>query len=96
MKWATDNTGEISLWINGIKVLQYLNIRTAQAPGTMVELGWNGTYAQPAYDIPPHVRKFDAILFTDDWQDIVDGGYLSSPGSGDSLAPAAPTNLTVQ
>lgn len=76
MKWATDNTGEISLWINGIKVLQYLNIRTAQAPGTITELGWNGTYAQPAYDIPAHYRKLDAIIFTDNWQDIIDGGYL--------------------
>ena len=32
-------------------------------------------------------------MITDDWQDIVNGGYLNG---GDTLAPAAPTNLTVQ
>lgn len=43
-----------------------------------------------------HQVKVDALLLTDNWQDIVNGGYLGSPGGGDTLAPAAPTNLTVQ
>lgn len=94
--WATDRTGEIGLWIDGEKVMEYTNIRTAFVPGTFERFGWNGTYAQPAYDIPPHVRKFDALILTDDWQDIVNGGYLRSPGPGDALAPAPPTNLSVQ
>jgi hypothetical protein len=38
----------------------------------------------------------DRLMLTDNWQDIVDGGYLSTPGPGDTLAPAAPSNLTVQ
>lgn len=76
MKWATDNTGEVALWANGKKVLEYKGIQTVKAPGTFERLQIFGTIAQPAYDAPPHVRKVDAIIFTDDWQDIVDGGYL--------------------
>jgi hypothetical protein len=76
MKWATDDTGEIGLWINGKKALEYTGIKTAKAPGTFERLQFFGTIAQPAYDAPPHVRKMDALIFTDNWQDIVDGGYL--------------------
>jgi hypothetical protein len=76
MKWATDDTGEIGLWVNGTKVLQHQGIKTAKAPGTFERLQFFGTIAQPAYDAPPHVRKVDALIFTDNWQDIVDGGYL--------------------
>ena len=94
MRWAIDNTGEIGLWVDGIKVLEHNNITTALSPGTFERLGWNGTYAQPAYNIPPQVRKFDAIIFTDTWQDIVDGGYLGS--GGDTQAPTVPAGLSAQ
>lgn len=76
MKWATDDTGEIGLWVNGKKVIEHLRIKTVKAPGTFERLQLWGTIAQPAYDAPPHVRKVDALIFTADWQDIVDGGYL--------------------
>lgn len=79
MKWATDDTGEVALWANGKKVLEYKGIKTVKAPGTFERLQIFGTIAQPAYDAPPHVRKVDAMLFTDKWQDIVDGGYLRDP-----------------
>lgn len=77
MKWATDDTGEIGLWINGKKALEYKGIKTAKAPGTFERLQFFGTIAQPAYDAPPHVRKVDALIFTGNWQDIVDGGYMN-------------------
>lgn len=80
LKWATDDTGEVSLWVNGIRILEYTGIKTAKPPGTFERLQFFGTIAQPAYDAPPHVRKVDALIFTDDWQDIVDGGYLKKDG----------------
>ena len=76
LKWATDDTGEIGLWVGGKKVIEHKGIKTAKAPGAFERLQLWGTIAQPAYDAPPHVRKVDALLFTDDWQAIVDGGYL--------------------
>ena len=76
MKWATDDAGEIGLWVNGKKAIEHKGIKTVKAPGTFERLQLWGTIAQPAYDAPPHLRKVDAIVFTDDWQDIVDGGYL--------------------
>lgn len=76
MRWAIDNTGEIGLWVNGKKTLEYKGIKTVKSPGTFERLQFFGTIAQPAYDAPPHVRKVDALIFTDHWQDIVAGGYL--------------------
>ena len=76
MKWAADKSGEVALWADGEKVLEYKNIATARAPGTFERLQIWGTIAQPAYDAPPHTRKVDALLFTDAWQDVLDGGYL--------------------
>ena len=51
-----------------------------------------GTIAQTAYDAPAHYRKFDAFMLTDNWQDIIDGGYLSGEG-GDTQAPTVPDGL---
>lgn len=78
LKWATDNTGEVALWLNGRKALEYRGIKTVKAPGTFTRLQFWGTIAQPAYDAPPHARSLDALLFTDDWQRIVDLGYLNA------------------
>lgn len=81
VKLATTATGAATLWVNGVKTFDYQNIFTV-APGTStptveyLELG--GTLCQPAYDCPPHVRKYDGILLTDTWQDIVNGGYLAA------------------
>ena len=78
VKMACDNTGSVILWIDGEKILSYENIKTTancEPNINMLELG--GTMAQPAYDAPAHYRKFDALMLTDNWQDIVNGGYLS-------------------
>ncbi|HJX18595.1 MAG TPA: heparin lyase I family protein [Acidiferrobacterales bacterium] len=93
--FAFDQTGWVGVWIDGEKVYDYANIRTASsAEGTprIAHLTLNGTIAQGALDAPPHLRKYDAFLLTDNWQDVIDGGYLAA----DRLAPAAPTNLSVQ
>lgn len=92
IKIATDNTGSISLWINGVLVLQHNNVRTIQtSPVAIDNIEIGGTIAQPGYDAPAHTRKFDALLLTDNWQDIVNGGYL-----GSATSPSPPTNLRVQ
>jgi hypothetical protein len=78
LKWATDNTGEVVLWVNGKKVLAYQGIQTAKPPGTFERLQLWGTIAQPGYDAPPHLRSVDALLFTDQWQRIADLGYLKA------------------
>jgi hypothetical protein len=89
-----DLSGDVALWIDGIKISEYMGIRTVGTGGdetAIMSLG--GTLCQPAYDCPKHVRKYDAFILTDNWNDIVAGGYLQS---GDTTAPAAPTGLGVQ
>ena len=86
VKMATDNTGSLTVYIDGVKLYEYNNIKTvATASATITDIREGGTIAQPAYDAPAHYRKFDALMLTDNWQDIVNGGYLSSdtpPPSG--------------
>jgi hypothetical protein len=94
---AADNTGFLAIYIDGVLISEYAGIRTAaHANPTISDLYLGGTIAQGAYDAPAHYKRFDAFIVTDDWQDIVNGGYLAPPGGGDTLAPAAPSNLTVQ
>lgn len=99
LKVAADNTGSFTIWINGVKILQYDNIRTAaNTSPTIEQITMGGTIAQPAYDAPAHKRQFDAFILTDNWQDIVNGGYLSGSApapSPDSSSPSPPTGLKV-
>ena len=71
------------MWVNGILIERYENCNTVMDGVTgdieMREMKINGTLGQPLDEIPPHVRQYDALIFTDDWQDIVDGGYLTDP-----------------
>ena len=77
VKMATDNTGSVSMWVDGEKVLEFLNTPTVgNSTPTLSSINIGGTIAQGAYDSPPHYRKFDALMLTDNWQDIVDAGYL--------------------
>ena len=77
LKVANDNTGSVSVYIDGVKVMEYNNIRTAaNSNPSITRITMGGTIAQPANDAPAHHRKFDAMLLTDNWQDIIDGGYL--------------------
>ncbi len=98
IKMATDYSGSIALYIDGIKISEYNNIKTAaNSSPTIDRITMGGTIAQPAYDAPAHYRKFDALMLTDNWQDIVDGGYLRDPEiPPDTTPPAAPSGLQVQ
>jgi hypothetical protein len=97
VKMATDNTGVVTVWLNGQKVIEYTNIKTAAYISPTIDvLTINGTIAQPAYDAPAHYRRFDAFMLTDNWQDIIDGSYLQAPGTSDTTPPAAPSGVSVQ
>ncbi len=89
-----NNTGAVALWANGTIILEYTGIPTVNTGGNEnANITMGGTLCQPDYDCPKHVRKYDAMLLTDNWNDIVAGGYLQS---GDTTPPAAPTGLGVQ
>jgi hypothetical protein len=95
VKFAADNTGSVTVWINGVKILQYDNIKTAaNTSPTINQIIMGGTIAQPAYDAPAHKRRFDAMILTDNWQDIINGGYLSgSSPSPVGSSPSPPVGL---
>ena len=60
----------------------YLFVRRKRAEFmSLKDFEIDGTIAQPAYDAPSHYRQYDAFIVTDNWQDIIDGGYLSDPES---------------
>jgi hypothetical protein len=97
-----NRTGDIGMWINGTKVIQYTNIQTcgvsaSSCAHTRPQL-W-GTYNQPSYNGPIHKRQLDAFVVTDDITYLQNNGYFAAPqpGSGsDTVPPTAPTNLRVQ
>jgi len=77
VKIDTGSAGYIRGYIDGVKVIEYMNIRTASGTPTLLTTKFNGTIAQPAYDVPEHYRRWDNIIITDNLQDITNGGYLS-------------------
>ena len=88
VKIASNNTGSVAFWIDGVKIGEYNNIITAaNSSPTINFIGMGGTIAQSALDAPAHYRKFDALMLTDNWQDIVNGGYLS--GGGNNPPPSS-------
>ena len=79
VKIADDATGSYTVWLDGVKIIEYNNVITAaDGSPTATRLVANGTIKQPDYDSPPHNRKFDALMLTDNLQDVLDGGYLDT------------------
>lgn len=77
---ACDTTGSRTLWLNGVKIAESTGIQTTNDCFPNIDhITMGGTLAQPAYDAPSHCRKFDALILADNWQDIIDGGYLRNP-----------------
>lgn len=85
-------SGRVQLWVNGTKVVDK-NQYTANAGATVTHLILTGTVAQPAYDAPAHIRQMDGIMLTDNWQDVVAGGYTTVPGGTPPLP--APTSARI-
>lgn len=93
-------SGQVGMWINGTKVMQYTNIQTcgvsASSCSHLRPQLW-GTYRQPAYDGPIHRRQIDAFVVTDDLSYLQGNGYFSTPqGGSGTQVPPAPINLRVQ
>ena len=83
IKMTCDNTGRIQMWVDGILTHDYNNIITVDYEDDGVtcdpeisKMSFGGTIDQPDYDVASHLRKYDALMLTNDWQDIIDGGYL--------------------
>jgi hypothetical protein len=91
---TTSGTGRIQLWVNGTKI-QDRTHTTMNSSATINTIIANGTLAQPCYDSPAHKRQIDRMLLTNTWQDVLDGGYMSWGGGGDTTAPSPPSGLSV-
>lgn len=79
----TNSSGRVRLWVNGNLTTDYSG-QTMQSGANIGLIESNGTIgqgAQPNYNAPPHYRQHDGIILTDNWQDIINGGYLSDPES---------------
>ncbi|HEX8947220.1 MAG TPA: peptidoglycan-binding protein [Candidatus Paceibacterota bacterium] len=97
IKMATDTTGSATLYVDGHKITEYTGIKTAATKDAeigRIQLG--GTIAQPAYDAPPHYRRYDDLLLTDSWQDVLAGGFMKKPsvGSGGGSSSHSNTGAT--
>lgn len=96
VKMAKTKTGSVQLYVNGTKTMDYQNIVTI-TPGTTTptldRIVMHGTLCQPDYNTPAHSKNYDAMILTDNWQDILVGGYLSA--SGGETKPDKPTNLII-
>jgi hypothetical protein len=66
VNFASTNTGSITLWVNGTKVLEYLNIKTCNSPCTHDHFQLWGTYHQPGYKGPAHTRYLSNLQISDD------------------------------
>jgi hypothetical protein len=99
IKMASNETGSVAYYIDGVKILEHKNIKTmAYSTGSIKNILMNGTISQPRYDVNEHLRKFDSLLLTDDWQDIIAGGYLGSTKSDPIPViepPTAPKSLRI-
>lgn len=88
VKIGTGPSGYIRGYIDGVKTVEYLNIKTANGTPTLSSTLFNGTIAQPAYDTPEHYRRYDNIIITDNLQDVINGGYLGIMPSPPAMNPA--------
>ena len=84
-----NSSGRARLWINGNLTTDYSG-QTMATGGTIYRIEMNGTIGQPGYDAPAHYRQFDRVILTDNWQDIINGGYMTANPS-----PAPPRGLRI-
>jgi len=96
---STGADGYVKFWADGVMTHEYLNINTVEAgqipPYAFKYIEMVGTTSQAYNDHPVHDRMFDKIILTDNWQDIVDGGYLLN-FEADTTSPIAPVGVQVK
>lgn len=85
--------GHLYLWVNGTMVIDKSCVNTTEGAADIGVVKMSGTVGQPGYNTPHHKRQMDKLMLTNDWNDIVTGGYVSG---GDTTPPAAPTGLGVE
>ena len=97
IKMAQDNTGSVKLYLNGVLIAEYINIKTVAtgATPTIDHITMNGTVCQPNYNTSAHVKNYDAMILTDNLQDILNGGYLSGGSIPAGTSPSPPLGLRV-
>lgn len=85
--FSTTTSGNVRLWINGTKIMDYNRITMATG-GYSDLVALHGTIAQPAYDAPDHYRRMDRILWSDSLTAITNAGLMQDP-TGSPAAPIA-------
>ncbi|MEA1924240.1 MAG: hypothetical protein U9M95_00065 [Candidatus Altiarchaeota archaeon] len=89
VQMSAEYDATMAIWVNGVQIMEYDGLRTTNDnTATLERLTLDGTIAQPRYATGPHYRRYDAFMFTDSWQDIVDGGYLRDPETTDLTPPS--------
>jgi hypothetical protein len=83
------SNGTIKLWVDGTQVIETTGKPTMLSTATISRITMSGTVGQPGYDAPPHRRQVDKIMLTDNFQDIVNAGYLTGASSVKPSAPVA-------
>jgi len=90
----SNGAGTIEAWVNGTKVMEYTGVNvTYSGSPSIYRVELMGTIAQSAYDAPPHYDRYDNLLVTDTWQDILDAGLMEDPAGGDTTPPVISTPL---
>jgi len=96
---SVGGNGYVKFWADGVMTHEILDINTVEAgqipPYSFKYIELVGTTSQAYNDHPVHDRMFDKIMLTDNWQDIVDGGYLKGV-EVDTTAPAVPSGVGVE
>lgn len=81
---SSASAGRVQVWVNGVKIIDKAQY-TANAGATFERAILFGTVAQPSYNAPVHYRQMDNLMVTDNWQDVVSGGYMAT--SSEAISP---------
>lgn len=82
-------SGVLKLWVDGTLIEDYSSVaNTSGSSSTTNSLLLSNTIAQPGYDAPAHYIRFDYLLVTDSWSDIVAAGLDKDPEASTSVPTA--------
>lgn len=92
--------GEIGLWINGTKIMEFTGIRTINTNGVADHRSlwhWGGTVNQPHGPFGEVKMRADGLVYTNSLSYLTTNGYFSAPSAGgpDTTPPAVPSGVTI-
>lgn len=70
--------------MDGVLTTNYAGVTSGTSSPTVEHLNFNGTFAQPVYNIQAHTRHADGIVFTDSVSYLQANGYFADPESAPS------------